>query len=58
MKANPLFMASKFSLKKDQKLKQEYKAVDLFCGAGGMSLGIQMAGFKIKLGLDFVKAAN
>jgi DNA (cytosine-5)-methyltransferase 1 len=36
-------------------LKQEYKAVDLFCGAGGMSLGIQMAGFEIELGLDFVK---
>jgi len=36
-------------------LKKEYNAIDLFCGAGGMSLGLQMAGYKICLGLDFVK---
>jgi DNA (cytosine-5)-methyltransferase 1 len=33
----------------------EFKAVDLFCGAGGMSLGLEMAGYSIQLGLDFVK---
>jgi len=26
--------------------------LDLFCGAGGMSLGFQMAGFTIGLGVD------
>ena len=36
-------------------MEKEFKAIDLFCGAGGMSLGLEMAGFKIQLGLDFVK---
>lgn len=36
-------------------MKKQYKAVDLFCGAGGMSLGLEMAGYNISLGLDFVK---
>tara|TARA_B100001059_G_C17836263_1_gene588363 strand:- start:5231 stop:6295 length:1065 start_codon:yes stop_codon:yes gene_type:complete len=35
--------------------KKKINAVDLFCGAGGLSLGLQMAGFEIELGLDFVK---
>ena len=34
---------------------KECNAVDLFCGAGGMSLGLQMAGYNINMGLDFVK---
>jgi len=36
-------------------MKSKISAIDLFCGAGGMSLGLQMAGFEVKLGLDFVK---
>ena len=36
-------------------MKKKYSAVDLFCGAGGMSLGLEMAGYDIRLGLDFVK---
>jgi DNA (cytosine-5)-methyltransferase 1 len=36
-------------------MKNKYNAIDLFCGAGGMSLGLKMASFDIKLGLDFVK---
>src|SRR5262245_14540586 len=27
-------------------------AVDLFCGAGGLSLGLQRAGFRLALGVD------
>ncbi|GAB3747469.1 DNA cytosine methyltransferase [Yimella radicis] len=28
-------------------------AIDLFCGAGGLSFGLQEAGFRVALGLDF-----
>lgn len=35
----------------------EYRVLDLFCGAGGLSLGFQNAGFKIIGGVDFDKAA-
>lgn len=31
------------------------RAIDLFCGAGGLSEGFKMAGFKITLALDFDK---
>lgn len=31
---------------------KKYKAIDLFCGAGGLSLGLKKAGFSVKLGLD------
>jgi DNA (cytosine-5)-methyltransferase 1 len=30
----------------------KYNAIDLFCGAGGLSLGFQQAGFNILLGID------
>lgn len=29
-----------------------YKTIDLFCGAGGFSLGFEMAGFETKLAID------
>lgn len=32
-------------------------AVDLFCGAGGLSLGLQSAGFDVLLGVDFDRYA-
>ncbi len=32
--------------------------VDLFCGAGGMSLGFESAGFRTILGVDFDRRAN
>jgi DNA (cytosine-5)-methyltransferase 1 len=32
-------------------------AIDLFCGAGGMSLGLQDAGFDVVMGVDFDKEA-
>jgi len=35
--------------------KKKYTIIDLFCGAGGMTLGFMMAGFSPKLGLDFEK---
>ncbi|MDR0979195.1 MAG: DNA cytosine methyltransferase [Lachnospiraceae bacterium] len=31
---------------------KRYSAIDLFCGAGGLSLGLKKAGFDIKLGVD------
>lgn len=31
----------------------KYKVLDLFCGAGGLSLGFEMAGFNIIGGVDF-----
>lgn len=31
---------------------RKYNAIDLFCGAGGLSLGFQQAGFNILLGID------
>jgi len=33
------------------------KVLDLFCGAGGLSKGLEMVGMKIILGVDFDKAA-
>ena len=33
-------------------MSNKYKAVDLFCGCGGMSLGFQEAGFKISSAFD------
>jgi DNA (cytosine-5)-methyltransferase 1 len=36
---------------------KKYKAIDLFCGAGGLSLGLKRAGFNVKLGLDIDRTA-
>jgi DNA (cytosine-5)-methyltransferase 1 len=33
-------------------MKQNMDAIDLFCGCGGISLGLQMAGFTIRAGID------
>jgi len=33
-------------------LKKKYKAIDLFCGAGGLALGFQHAGVDIYAGID------
>lgn len=35
----------------------KYNAIDLFCGAGGLSLGFQQAGFNILVGVDNEQAA-
>ena len=34
-----------------------YRVLDLFCGAGGLSLGFKLAGYKIVGGIDFQKDA-
>lgn len=36
---------------------QKYSAIDLFCGAGGLSKGFMDSGFDVKLGVDFDDAA-
>jgi len=38
---------------RDKKKQKRPIAIDLFCGAGGMSLGIEMAGFDIALAVDY-----
>lgn len=35
-----------------------HSVVDLFCGAGGLSTGLEMAGFKVLAGNDIFKAAG
>lgn len=45
------------SLLNTQICEKEINVVDFFCGAGGLSLGFQKAGFSIKLGVDIDKAA-
>ena len=42
---------------KNKKKKNKYKVLDLFCGAGGLSCGFEMAGFDIVGGIDFDKAS-
>jgi len=32
--------------------KQKYNVLDLFCGCGGLSLGFEMSGYNILLGID------
>ena len=36
---------------------KKYNVLDLFCGAGGLSLGFKQAGFNIIAGIDNVKDA-
>ena len=36
---------------------QNYKVVDLFCGAGGLSKGFLDAGYDVILGIDYDDAA-
>jgi len=38
--------------------KRKLKAVDFFCGGGGMSYGIQKAGIKVLAGIDFEPACK
>jgi len=34
---------------------RNYRAIDLFCGCGGISLGLEMAGFSVLAGIDVEK---
>jgi DNA (cytosine-5)-methyltransferase 1 len=40
------------------KMGVRYTAIDLFCGAGGLSAGLEMAGFKVLAGNDIFAAAG
>jgi hypothetical protein len=35
-----------------------YTSIDLFCGAGGLTEGLRLAGFDTKVGVDFEKNAR
>ena len=43
-------------MEKREEEKKEYNIIDLFCGAGGMSLGFIQEGFDINLACDFDKS--
>ncbi len=36
---------------------KKYTAIDLFCGAGGLTVGLQKAGFNVLAGLEISEAA-
>ena len=42
----------------EQPKQTEYTSADLFCGAGGMAKGFQLAGFKQICGMDWFKEAG
>ncbi len=35
----------------------KFKAIDLFCGAGGLSAGLKKSGFQLCLGVDIDRTA-
>ena len=35
----------------------KFKAIDLFCGAGGLSTGLKKSGFRLCLGVDIDEKA-
>lgn len=45
------------SIIKKNKIKSSYKLLDLFCGAGGLSLGFEENNFKSELAIDFCEKA-
>jgi DNA (cytosine-5)-methyltransferase 1 len=45
-------------LRSDEMMPSEHTAIDLFCGAGGFSLGLQQAGFRLLAALDNDTAAR
>ncbi|SMD08359.1 DNA cytosine methyltransferase [Pedobacter nyackensis] len=49
---------AKSSRKKTSKNNQKLKVVDFFCGGGGMSYGMQLAGLKVLAGIDYEPACK
>ena len=42
----------------EKTIKEEYKALDFFCGGGGMTCGLRQAGINVIAGVDFDKDAK
>lgn len=47
-----------FYMKENLKVEWNYKAIDFFCGGGGMTCGLRQAGINVVAGVDFDKDAK
>ena len=46
------------SLRANQTNSPQFKAIDFFCGGGGMTCGLRQAGIDVIAGMDFDKNAR
>ena len=46
------------SLRATQTNNSQFKAIDFFCGGGGMTCGLRQAGIDVIAGVDFDKNAQ
>jgi len=57
-KAHPLNRGTHSAASRDMKPKVDIATVDLFCGVGGLSLGLQKAGFRIRVANQFTNETS